>query len=140
MPKGSRTFDSLLEVLDIDGVTITATGNQTAASVSGLIGDSSYVAVFNIISNAGTPAATDYFALQLQVSSDGTNYYAVGNPVSTWDITAAAAQTGKFEVAFTGNQAVEAAGGSAPTNARIAATKTGTAQTNVVAGCYLAKA
>jgi len=136
----SRTFDASLEVLDVDGVTISATGNQTAATVEGLIGDAAYVAVVNIISNGGTPAATDYFTLGLEVSSDGTNYYALGNVVSTWDVTAAAAQTGNFEVGFVGSQAIEAAGGSAPTHARIAATKTGTAQTNVVAGCYIAKA
>jgi len=140
MPKGSRTFDSLLEVLDIDGVTITASGDQTAATISGLLGDNSFVAVFNIISNAGTPADSDYFTLGLEVSSDGTNYYPVGEVQSSWDITGAAAQTGLFEVAFTGNQAVEAAGGSTPTHVRVTAVKVSTAQTNIVAGCYLAKA
>jgi len=135
-----RTFDAGLEVLDIDGVTISASGDQTAATVSGLIGDGSYVAVINVISNGGTPAATDYFTLGLEVSSNGSNYYPVGNVISTWDVTAAAAQTGNFEIAFTGNQAIEAAGGSAPTDARITAVKVGTAQTNVVAGCYIGKA
>lgn len=138
MPTG-RTFDSENEVLDIDGATISATGDQTAVTINGFIGDESYVGVVNIISNGGTPAATDYMTLGLEMSSDGTNYYPVGNVVSSWDVTDSTAQTGLFEIGFTGNQAIEAAGGSNPTHARITAVKAGTAQTNIVAGCYLAK-
>ena len=137
----SRTFDANLEVLDVDGVSITATGAQTAATVESLIGDAGYVAVLQIISNTGTVDGSNYFTLGLEVSSDGTNYYAVGNTIDTWDAALAtpAAQTGNFEIAFTGNQVIEAAAGLAPTHARITATKTGTTQTAVSAGCYIAK-
>lgn len=141
MAKGSKTFDASMEVLDIDGVSITATGAQTAANIEDvLLGDMSYVAVVNIISNTGTVDGSNSFTLGLEVSSDATNYYAVGNVISTYDVTAAAAQTGLFEIGFTGNQAVEAAGGSTPTHARITAVKTGTTQTAVSAGCFIAKA
>lgn len=128
-----------MEVLDVDGVSITATGAQTAATVEGLIGDAGYVAVVQIISNTGTVDGSNYFTLGLEVSSDGTNYYAVGNVIDTYDAAATAINTGNFEIAFTGNQAVEAAAGSTPTHARITATKTGTTQTAVSAGCYIGK-
>lgn len=140
MAAGNKTFDASNEILDIDGVSISATGAQTAVTVSGLNGDQSYVAVVIIQSNTGTVDGSNYFTLGLEVSSDGTNYYAVGNVIATYDAAAAAVNTGKFEIGFTGNQAVEAAAGSTPTHARITATKVGTTQTAVSAGCFLAKA
>ena len=136
---GNRTFDANTELADVDGVTITASGSETAVALTGLIGDESYVGVINIISNGGTPAATDYFTLGLEVSSDDTNYYPVGDAISTWNILDSTAQTGVFEVAFTGNQALNAAQGQPVTSIAVVAVKTSTAQTNVVAGAYIGK-
>ena len=132
----SRNFDAENEILA--STAITATGNQTAATVEGLIGDAGYVGVIYITSNAGTVDGSNYFTLGFEVSSDGTNYYSVGNSIDTYDAVATAENSGNFEVGFTGNQLVEAAGGT-PTHMRIVATKTGTTQTGVTTGAYIAK-
>ena len=133
----SRTFDSSLELLDVDGVAISATGDQTAVAITNTVGDSGYVAVFNISANGGTHDASNYFSFQLQASDDGTNYFDIGNAVKSID-SADAATTGLFEVAFTGNQIEDATGGNV-TNMRVSATKVGTTATSTTVGCYLAK-
>jgi hypothetical protein len=135
----NRTFDANTEILDVDGSAISASGSTTPVAIQGFLGDESYIGVVNIVSNAGTVDASNYFTLGLEVSSDDTNYYPVGNVVSTWNITDSTAQTGTLEIAFTGNQATEAAQGTAPTKMAVVAVKTGTTQTSVTAGAYIGR-
>jgi len=128
-----RTYDANTEIVDIDGVSVSATTSSTGVNINGTnVGDMTYLALFNVSVASGTIDASNYFTLQLEVSDAvGGTYVAVGGPVTV-------TSTGVFEVAVHSEE-IEKAITSAD-YFRVTATKTGTTATDITYGCHLAAA
>jgi len=128
-----RTFDANTEVVDIDGVTPTATTSTTGVNINGLaVGDKTYLAIFNVSAIAGTVDGSNYWKLQLECSDAlGGTYAVVGDVLS---ITAA----GVYEIAFHSEQLNNVT--AAADYFRVTATLVGTTATSVTYGCQIAEA
>ena len=128
-----RTYDANTEIVDIDGVAITATASSTGVNIDGTaIGDKAYLALFNVSAATGTIDGSNYFTLQLEVSDAvGGTYVAVGGPVLV-------DSTGVFEVAIHSEEIAKAT--ASADFYRVTATKTGTTATGITYGCHLAAA
>lgn len=128
-----RTYDANTEIVDIDGVTPTATTSTTGVNIDGVaIGDKTYLALLNVSAAAGTIDGSNYWTLALQVSDAvGGTYVTVGNVITVL-------ATGVYEIAVHSEQI-----NNAVANAdffRVTATLVGTTATSVTYGCHLAVA
>lgn len=126
----NKTFDSLGLIVEDEAVTTTA--SCTGANIAGLnLGSASYVAVINIGSITGTPSATDYHSLQLEVSDAvGGTYEPIGEPV----IVSVDEQA---QIGFTSEQLQRATAGA--DYFRVTATKVNTAATGVTYTAFVSK-
>ena len=111
-------------------VAVTTTASTTGVNIVGLgFGEETYACNFNVSSITGTADASNYHALQLEVSDTlGGTYYPVGNPVRPLAI-------GNYNIAFSAEQI--SAQIASPAYFRVTATKTGTTATGITYGAYL---
>ena len=129
----NRIYDADTELVDIDGVSVSATTSSTGVNIEGTtVGDKAYLALLNVSVATGTFDGANNFTLQLEVSDAiGGTYVAVGGVVTVL-------ATGVYEVAIHSEE-INLATADADFF-RVTATKVGTTATDITYGCHLSVA